>query len=125
MRQGIGYTGRIVFSKLLRRTHLYLALFLAPWVLMYASSTFVMNHATWFGQSPAAVFLKRIHRLRGFPGGVSKDLWGIAVELFCLAVLFWVLSGLWMWWEMRATRRLGLAALLFGLLTFALFLVVL
>mgnify|MGYP003337031680 CR=1 FL=1 len=35
-------------SLLLRRIHLYLALFLAPWVLMYTASTFVMNHRSWF-----------------------------------------------------------------------------
>ena len=33
-----------MFSKILRRTHMYLALFLAPWVLMYALSTAAMNH---------------------------------------------------------------------------------
>ena len=37
-----------MFSKLLRRTHLYLALFLIPWTLMYSASTFVMNHRVWF-----------------------------------------------------------------------------
>jgi hypothetical protein len=35
-------------SKLVRRTHMYLALFLAPWLLMYAASTFVMNHRASF-----------------------------------------------------------------------------
>ena len=32
------------FSRLLRRIHMYLALFLTPWMLMYTLSTFVMNH---------------------------------------------------------------------------------
>jgi len=32
------------WSKLTRRAHLYLALFLTPWVLLYALSTLVMNH---------------------------------------------------------------------------------
>lgn len=31
-------------SLIIRRTHMYLALFLAPWVLMYALSTMAMNH---------------------------------------------------------------------------------
>jgi hypothetical protein len=39
-------------SLLLRRMHLYLALFLTPWVLMYTASTFVMNHRTLFHGPP-------------------------------------------------------------------------
>ena len=35
-------------SKLIRRTHLFLALFLTPWVLIYAISTFAMHHRSWF-----------------------------------------------------------------------------
>src|SRR5262245_66305939 len=37
-----------MFSRLARRTHMYLALFLAPWLLMYAVSTLVMNHRAIF-----------------------------------------------------------------------------
>jgi hypothetical protein len=40
-------------SKIIRRIHMYLGLFLAPWMLMYAASTFVMNHRSWFhGPAP-------------------------------------------------------------------------
>ena len=39
-------------SLLLRRVHLYLGLFLAPWILMYAASTFVMNHRALFHGPP-------------------------------------------------------------------------
>ena len=37
-----------MFSKIVRRTHMYLALFLVPWVLMYALSTSAMNHRHFF-----------------------------------------------------------------------------
>jgi len=37
-------------------------------------------------------------------------------------MIFWALSGLWMWWEMKVTRGLGAAALLAGAGLFALFL---
>ena len=37
-----------MFSKLVRRTHMYLALFLFPWILMYALSTLAMNHRAIF-----------------------------------------------------------------------------
>ena len=33
-----------MFSKLVRRTHMYLALFLAPWMIGYAVSTVAMQH---------------------------------------------------------------------------------
>jgi hypothetical protein len=32
-------------SVFLRRTHLYLGLFVTPWLMMYALSTLVFNHA--------------------------------------------------------------------------------
>ena len=35
-------------SLLIRRTHMYLALFLFPWLLMYALSTAGMNHRALF-----------------------------------------------------------------------------
>jgi hypothetical protein len=37
-----------MFSKVIRRTHMYLALFLFPWMLMYAISTLAMNHRVFF-----------------------------------------------------------------------------
>ncbi len=43
-------------SLIVRRTHMYLALFLFPWMLMYALSTAAMNHRAFFvekyGSSP-------------------------------------------------------------------------
>jgi hypothetical protein len=196
----------IVFSKILRRTHLYLALFLTPWVLMYTLSTFVMNHRDWFrgrppappkwervseqvydGQFPAgastsiqaeqilmsldldgahqssmrdgklviqrnaarqplrlsftpesklllverqapdaSAFLERMHRRRGFRSGYALDnVWALTVDLFIVGVIFWALSGLWMWWELKVTRTLGALALLGGVALFAFFLAVL
>ncbi|MBI3695506.1 MAG: hypothetical protein HY238_11800, partial [Acidobacteria bacterium] len=41
-----------MFSKIVRRTHMYLALFLTPWVLMYALSTIAMNHRDFFRGRP-------------------------------------------------------------------------
>lgn len=181
---------------------MYLALFLTPWVLMYALSTMAMNHRNFFrelyggpivlyqkeeeraysatlpeGASPQAVaeqvlrdlglegthnarrnpgtpnvtivrldpivprritylpgesklvvekevfrtpaFLERMHRRRGFDHKlVLEDSWAFSVDLVIVAMIFWVLSGLWMWWELSATRRLGA---LFGAAGLALF----
>lgn len=196
-------------SRLLRRTHLYLALFLAPWILMYASSTFVMNHRVLFhgpppnpppmfeverelvypgempeGATPQQValqllatldldgahtvarpstpgkvtinrlhpvsprritytaadrrvvvekmsfsgarFLEQMHRRRGFQHDyVLDDVWAALVDLTIVALIVLALSGLWMWWELRVTRRWGALALAAGMGAFGLFLMVL
>lgn len=182
---------------------MYLALFLAPWVLIYAVSTFVMNHRDWFrgrpvpppkwervsdqvydgqfpeGASRAVVarqilmsldldgahqsserdgaiviqrnaalrplrltytavdrkllverqametpaFLERMHRRRGFQHPYAlEDTWAFSVDFFIAAMLFWTLSGLWMWWELKVTRKLGALAVIAGVALFALFL---
>jgi hypothetical protein len=36
------------FEKINRRTHLYLGLFLMPWLLMYGVSSFIVIHQPWF-----------------------------------------------------------------------------
>lgn len=189
-----------------RRIHLYLALALSPWVLMYAVSTFVMNHRAWFrGEPPAppawetvssgvyegefptaatpkqmavqllsglglegahqasvqdgrvvilrhllaqpvrityepkdrrltverqvpdtAATLERMHRRRGRQQPYPADhVWAFMVDLFIAAMFVWTLSGAWMWWEMKATRRWGALSLAAGVALFGLFLAVL
>ena len=50
------------------------------------------------------------------------DGWAVSVDLVIGAMLFWVASGLWLWWELKATRRLGALAFGGGLGLFGLFL---
>jgi hypothetical protein len=196
-----------MFSKLIRRVHMYLALFFMPWMLIYALSTIAMNHRDFFrdmyggdpvvwekeqeqvypgtfsedaepksiglallthlsldggdysarrspdGRSilvlrndpvvprritytPAdrlvivekqlfrtSAFLERMHRRRGFESEyVLNDAWGVSVDLVIAAMVFWVFSGLWMWWELKATRTLGAVLMLAGAGLFAMFL---
>jgi hypothetical protein len=191
-------------SLLIRRTHMYLALFLFPWLLMYALSTAVMNHRALFVDAagtgapqfererelvydgvfpddaelrtisrqmlssldldgahgvtrrkdgaivinrndlltprritftPAThtlvierlphrtnALLERFHRRRGYATGYALDtVWAVTVDVAIGAMMFWVLSGLWMWWEMKVTRPLGALAFLGGAGLFALF----
>jgi hypothetical protein len=197
-----------MFSKIVRRTHMYLALFLFPWILMYAISTLVMNHRALFAAryGPAPVpfekerelvydgffpddadlkamsrqilasvgldgahgvsrrkdgavvinrndlltprrltyspsgrnllieklerrpnaFLERFHRRRGYATGYRLDsAWAVTVDLAIIGMTFWVLSGLWMWWEMKVTRTLGAASILAGAGLFAIYLLTL
>jgi hypothetical protein len=193
----------MTFSKIIRRTHMYLALFLAPWMLGYALSTIAMSHrwtsgppvfarereqsyATEFApgtppreiarqiladlnlegaygvQGPAAdgsltvtrqdlisprriiyspgdsklvvdrvefktgAFLNRFHRRRGYTQPYVPDmLMAVSVDAVVVALVFWALSGLWMWWEMRATRLWGLACAAAGIGFFVLLMVAL
>jgi hypothetical protein len=195
-------------SLIIRRTHMYLGLFLFPWMLMYALSTAVMNHRAFFvpsnGGTPPAyererdlvydavfppdadlktisrqilaaldldgvhnvtrrsdgaivitrnglmtprrviyapatrtvliekmparanAFLERFHRRRGYATGYALDtVWAVSVDLVIVAMIAWVLSGLWMWWEMKATRAFGAAAVVAGAGLFALYLALL
>ena len=194
-----------MFSKFLRWSHLYLALFLTPWILIYALSTMAMNHRQFFtkpGANPvrfekeseqtytgtlpvqatarqmalqllkglnlegtfsvqgrpegeritilrqdpifprritftpksgllvverqvfsAHTFLERMHRRRGYQHDrLLEDAWAISVDLVIAALVFWALSGVWMWWELRSTRSWGGACLLLGTGLFGLFL---
>lgn len=184
---------------------MYLALFLTPWVLMYALSTMVMNHRELFRQryggavvlfekekevpyaavfaagtrpqeigerilkdlqlegtfnarrepggnvtvvrqdpiTPRRItfhpaqsklvvereafraqpFLERMHRRRGYQHPyLLEDSWAVSVDVVIIAMVFWVLSGLWMWWELRATRMLGAIFIATGVILFSLFL---
>lgn len=193
-------------SKMIRRTHMYLALYLMPWMLMYALSTMAMNHREffneWYGEPRneyqtveertlalqfsddvstklAAVqilqtlgmdgahnangsiendritinrnslvkpkritfvpstqtvtieeqafrsphFLERMHRARGYNQPYWKnDLWALLVDGVILAMVLWVFSGLWMWWELKVTRFYGALCLAGGLMLFGFFL---
>jgi hypothetical protein len=187
-------------SVFFRRTHMYLGLFLTPWLTMYALSTVVFNHGPWFrsfyggemekfesekeipygrafipdtGGSAIGLqikrdlnlkgnlalrdqdevryvfnhnfddttlhrivyipsekkliiekpvfrtpnFLMRLHSRVGYGNAespVARRVWGFTVDLSILATVFWIFSGLWMWWELRVTRSWGMLLALVG-----------
>src|SRR5262245_53178081 len=69
-------------------------------------------------------FLSELHRRRGYQSSfVIDDLWAAAVDLAIVAILFWVLSGIWLWWELKVTRRLGLLCALSGIALYVVFVV--
>ena len=57
-------------------------------------------------------FLLRLHLSRGYPGEVTtKWLWAVGVDAMALILCFWGVSGLFMWWQIKATHKAGLAVL--------------
>ena len=77
----------------------------------------VMSFPTW---------LRTIHHRAGFQSEeVLEDTWALSVDLVIFAMIFWVLSGLWMCWEIKAARKWGLVCLLAGTGLFGIMLLVL
>jgi hypothetical protein len=67
-------------------------------------------------------FLNRFHRRRGYQQPYAADVaMAVSVDAVIFAMVFWALSGLWMWWEMRATRLWGLACAAAGVGIFIFF----
>jgi hypothetical protein len=193
-------------ARLIRRAHMYLALFLTPWMIIYALSGLVLNHLPtirgWYGGNiapfekvgereytaafsadadplligeqilthldllgtfrvqgradqprlvinrngafaahrityfrtenrlliekqvmTAPAFVNRVHFRHGFDQPfLSSRLWGVIVDLVVVAMVFWGLSGIWMWWETRPARGWGAACALLGSAVFGLLL---
>jgi hypothetical protein len=45
----------------------------------------------------------------------------VVIDLVCVAMIVWIISGLYMWWGLPALRRWGLLAILAGTASFVLF----
>jgi hypothetical protein len=58
-------------------------------------------------------FLTRLHLAHGYPSSVgARWFWAVIVDAMAFVMLFWGISGLFMWWQIKATRKLGFAILL-------------
>lgn len=71
-------------------------------------------------------FFTGMHARGGFeqPGLLHKA-WGVLVDLVCAGMLLWIVSGIYMWWQVRGHRLWGWLALAAGALSFAVFLIAL
>lgn len=64
--------------------------------------------------------LVRLHNRAGYgQAGFLPALWGFLIDLFCLGTLAWIGTGLFLWWNLPATRTWGWAALGGGVATLA------
>ncbi len=73
-------------------------------------------------QFRASNFLERMHRRRGYNNYPLENTWGFTVDVAVIAMVFWSLSGIWLWLELKPTRLWGALSLSAGLALFALFL---
>ncbi len=83
----------------------------------FATGTVVVETQEFRVQS----FLENLHRRRGFTGeSLANDLWAASLDVLVVSILFWIFSGLWMWWQLKVTRRVGAACALAGMALFGL-----
>jgi hypothetical protein len=70
-------------------------------------------------EAKTSALLERMHRRRGYAQQYpADDVWAFIVDGFIVAMVFWVVSGSILWWQMKATRRWGLVFALGGLAVF-------
>lgn len=63
-------------------------------------------------------FLLRLHTAHGYPAeGGSKWWWAVIVDAMAFVMVFWGASGLLMWWQIKATRRIGIPILISSAVT--------
>jgi hypothetical protein len=67
--------------------------------------------------------LIRLHQRIGYGHpGLLNTLWAVLVDLFCVATLAWIGTGLYLWWKLPVTRGWGWLALGGGLASIAILL---
>lgn len=47
------------------------------------------------------------HRLGGYTGGWSRMLWSLLYDLSCISMIILAITGLFLWWKMERSKRLG------------------
>ncbi|MEM7229089.1 MAG: PepSY domain-containing protein [Planctomycetota bacterium] len=61
-------------------------------------------------------FLTRLHVSRGYPSEVTaRWIWAVIVDVVAGLMIFWALSGILMWWQMKPTRMVGGVTVVIGL----------
>ena len=60
-------------------------------------------------------FLLRLHVSHGFPSQTSaRTVWAIIVDVTAALMIFWAVSGIIMWWQLRPTRFNGMFTMVLG-----------
>ncbi|AWM36913.1 hypothetical protein GobsT_52160 [Gemmata obscuriglobus] len=90
------------------------------WTVTYNAQSGTVNGASAGAPAPPEElstrrFLTRLHTAHGFPGSTNaRWFWAVIVDVMAFVMVFWGVSGVFMWWQLKATRKLGFALVLFG-----------
>lgn len=88
------------------------------WTVTYNALTGTVNGTPADAAAPPEElstrrFLTRLHLAHGFPGDTNtRWFWAVLVDAMALVMVFWGVSGLFMWWQVKSTRKLGFLVLL-------------
>ncbi len=91
------------------------------WVVTYNAMTGTVNGKPADDPAPPEKistrrFLTRLHLASGFSGDKNaKWFWAVFVDAMAFVMVFWGVSGLFMWWQIKATRKLGFLVLLLSI----------
>jgi len=65
-------------------------------------------------------FLLRMHTSHGYPSTFNaKWVWAVIVDAMSLVMVFWGITGVVMWWQIKRTRRLGTVVMALSLVAAA------
>ena len=68
-------------------------------------------------QVDAYALLSKLHTTHHYPAGFnSLFFWALLQDLLGLTLLFWSISGILMWWQMKPTRFWGTISVIFALI---------
>jgi hypothetical protein len=60
-------------------------------------------------------YFLRLHTAHHFPSAIGpRWFWAVAVDVMFVAMVFWGLSGLLMWWQIKSVRWVGLVTVVTG-----------
>ena len=60
-------------------------------------------------------FLLNLHVAHGYPDEMSaRSIWAVFVDIMGLTMIFWGISGIVMWWQIKRTRLVGALCLVFS-----------
>ncbi len=63
-------------------------------------------------------FLTRLHIAHGYPEDVgARWFWAMGVDVLAFVLVFWGLSGLVMWWQLKSQRKIGAIILILSSIT--------
>jgi len=70
--------------------------------------------------------LIRLHFRTGYgQPGFLNNLWAVIVDVFCVTMLVWIGTGLYLWWKLAVTRTWGVITLGAGMVSLAVLLLTL
>ena len=71
-------------------------------------------------------FLHKFHWIGGYgQDSLIADFWAFMIDIACVAIIIWTLSGIYIWWKIQETRRWGTVALGGGVISFLIFVFIL